>query len=79
MIARAQLEQASRDVVGYLDYKFGKGAVGLTVFVFDFGDKGNVAYVSTAQRADMIAAVEEWLSRVKVGLDTDPLGPRAEG
>lgn len=77
MIARAQLEQVSRELIGYLEHKFGRQTVGLALFVFEFGDRGNLAYISNSDRAGMIAAVKEWLGRVEAGLDTDPPGPRA--
>ncbi len=76
MIDRHVLERASREVIGYLEHKFGKGQIGLTLFVFEMGDGGNLAYISNSDRAGMIAAVKEWLGRVESGLDTDPLGPR---
>jgi hypothetical protein len=76
-INRPALEKASRDVMGYLLHVLGKN-VGLAVFVFEFGTGKNLAYVSNAKRADMIAGVKEWLARVESGLDTDPPGPRAQ-
>lgn len=36
---------------------------GFALFLFDFGDGGNCAYVSNAQRETMIAAVRQWLAR----------------
>jgi len=60
-------------LTGYLGQR-----VGFAVFVFDFGDGGNVGYASNAQRDGMIAAVREWLARQDAGLESDPLGPRAK-
>ena len=47
-----------------------KGAdkrVGFALFTFNFGqiDGGRVNYISNADRADMIAAVKEWLARAE--------------
>jgi len=79
MITRQQLETEARTLMGYLEHKFGRQKVGLMLLVFEFGDQGNLAYISNAQREDMIAVVEEWLARTKAGLATDPPGPRGEG
>ncbi len=38
--------------------------LGFAVFLFDFGDRGSIAYVSNAKRNDMITAVKEWLVQV---------------
>lgn len=43
--------------------------VGITVLVFEFGERGNLAYISNAQRADMIAVVKEWLAHAERGGD----------
>ncbi|HKP08321.1 MAG TPA: hypothetical protein VJU58_13795 [Microbacterium sp.] len=75
--ARSELERVARDMIGYAMHELGP-EVGLTLFVFEFGDTGNLAYVSNAQRADMIASIKQWLARVESGLMTDPAGPRAE-
>ncbi len=42
---------------------FAMGVV--TLFLFDYGVPGNIAYVSTANREDMIKAIREWLGRVE--------------
>jgi len=76
-ISRQQLERESRNVMGYLEHVFG-GKVGLSIFLFEFGSDKNLAYISNADRAGMIATVKEWLARVESGLDTDPPGPRAK-
>ena len=79
-ISRHALAQASHEVIGYLHHKLGH-EVGLTVFVFEFveADYGNIAYISNAQRADMIEAVRVWLARMDAELVTDPPGPKAKG
>lgn len=37
--------------------------VGFAVLVFDFGPKGNLAYVSNAHRADMLKAMQEFIAK----------------
>lgn len=51
--------------------------IGVTLFVFELGKEGGteVAYVSNAERADMIATVKAWLVRVEAGMTSDPPGP----
>jgi hypothetical protein len=77
-ITRQALEQLSRELLGYAIHKLGK-SIGVTLFVFDFGDRGNCAYISNSNRDDMIGVVKEWLAREEAGLATDPPGPRGEG
>jgi hypothetical protein len=73
---RTELEKQARDVAKAIDEALNenrhRGRVGFALFVFDFGEKGNLAYVSNAQRADMIAAVKEWLEKQEAGIFTDP-------
>lgn len=35
--------------------------LGFTLFLFEFGDGGFTSYLSTAERADMIRLIKEWL------------------
>lgn len=49
--------------------------VGVTIFAFTF-EPGALAYISTAQRADMLRALKEWVAMVEAGLDTEPRGER---
>lgn len=39
--------------------------LGMALFVFDYGPKGDIAYVSTAERKYMVAAIREWLAHVE--------------
>lgn len=36
---------------------------GVCVFVFDFGKGGGLGYISNSERADMIAALKEWIHK----------------
>jgi hypothetical protein len=68
---RKKLEERSRAVARRITEALPTGA-GFALFVFDFGAKGNLAYVSNAKRDDMIAAVKEWLAKQEAGVFTDP-------
>lgn len=39
--------------------------VGFTLFLYDYGDKGNMFYLSTSEREDMIKALEEFITKQK--------------
>lgn len=41
--------------------------VGFAVLVFDFGGKGNLAYVSNAHRGDMVRAMREFITKHEAG------------
>lgn len=81
-LGRKALEAACRELAGMLEPRlkgmFGQ-RVGFALLVFDFGSKGNMAYLSNAERDGMISLVKEWLALLEGGLTTDPTGPRAEG
>ena len=49
--------------------------VGFTLFLFDYGNKGFTSYLSTAERADMISLIKEWL---KVQ-EADAMQPQGNG
>jgi hypothetical protein len=51
--------------------------IGATIFVFELSkDHGtNLAYISNAERPDMIAAVKAWLARAEAALPGDPSDP----
>ncbi len=68
---RKQLEESARAVAKQIGASMRPG-VGFALFVFDFGEKGNLAYISNAQRVFMVKAVEEWLLRQHAGVTTDP-------
>lgn len=80
MSSRKQLETGLQGIMRALDetlHEVHGERIGVTLFVFELGKEGgtNVVYTSNAERADMIAAVKAWLSRVEVGMTDDPLGP----
>lgn len=73
---REQLEQRAqavgRAIDGAVNQNRQAGRIGFALFVFDFGDAGNLSYVSNAERPDMVKAVKEWLARQQAGIFTDP-------
>lgn len=61
---RLVLEQQCRELATLLKERVPAG-VGFALFIFDYGEKGNLAYVATAQRDDMRRAILEWLERTE--------------
>jgi hypothetical protein len=61
---RLVLEQQCRAIADKLKDMCPAG-VGFALFLADYGEKGNTAYVSSVDREDMIRLVEEWLERQK--------------
>lgn len=51
--------------------------VGITVFAFTF-EPGGIAYLSTANRDDMLRSIKEWVECMEAGLVTEPRGERAQ-
>jgi hypothetical protein len=37
--------------------------LGFTLMLFDYGEKGNMFYISSAQREDMIKAMKEFIAK----------------
>jgi hypothetical protein len=59
---RLVLEQQCREIAEKLTAMVPAG-VGFALFLMDYGVRGNLAYVSTVSREDMIKQVKEWLAR----------------
>jgi len=82
-ITRRQLERPLQQLARQLDETLPElvgtdRRVGFVLMLFDFGQGGNLAYVSNGDRAGTIAALREWLARAEVGLMTDPPGSPGE-
>lgn len=60
---RAELEMDSRRLADLLMRELPRG-VGFTLFTFNYGDHGSLAYISSANRVDMVEVVTEWLGMV---------------
>lgn len=61
---RLVLERQCREYANLLKAKVPAG-VGFALFLFDFGADGNTAYVSTADRDDMLRLIDEWSAKVR--------------
>lgn len=70
--SRAELELDSRHVADCLMRELPKG-VGFAVFVFGFGISGNMAYISNANRPDVVNLLVEWLERTMGGTRNEKL------
>jgi hypothetical protein len=80
-LTRQQLEAPMREIAKQLNdllREIHGERTGFLLMTFNFDGPGTMAYISNAQRADMIQAAKEWVARVESGLDTDPTGPKAE-
>lgn len=67
MKGRGRLEEKAREIGALIGAAVPSG-VGFGLFIFDFGDGGHLAWISNAQRADMIKSIEELLGRLKGGM-----------
>lgn len=78
---RAMVEGVTRKLASEmkptLDFLKANG-IGVTLFAFTF-DPGAMAYISTAERADMIRSLKEWIAYQEAGLVTEPRGERGRG
>lgn len=75
---RKLVEQVVRKLMSRLgdDIEFLKeNGIGVTVFAFTF-TPGAIAYISTANREDMIRSVKEWTAAQEVGMTSEPRGER---
>jgi hypothetical protein len=70
---RAELEQIVRllgkEIAGEMDDLSSGTPLGFMLMVFDFKPGGFCAYVSNAQRADMVKALREQADRMEAGTD----------
>lgn len=85
MITRAELVVSAGKIAPYLDQTLATvhgERTGFVLFLFDFasrkpdGDKGSVAYISNAEREDVIALLKEITGYLEAGLTTEAPGPR---
>jgi predicted HAD superfamily Cof-like phosphohydrolase len=68
---RASLERHAHEVGDRLNLALPKG-YGFGLFLFSFGEKGNLAWISNADRPSMTEALEEWIGRAKKDGANDP-------
>ncbi len=76
---QSELQGYCRDLAPRLDLGLTAAhgqRLGFMLFVFDFGEKGELAYISNAQREDLHAVVEQLQGYLKL---IDQRGPRGVG
>jgi hypothetical protein len=61
--ARLALERRTRTIADKIAADLPPGT-GFAFFAFDFGERGNFAYVSSADRGDIVRALKEWIRKV---------------
>ena len=59
---RLVLEGEMRNVAQAIGANLPAGT-GFALFVFDFGEKGNLAYASSAARPDVVKLLREWIEK----------------
>lgn len=60
-VRHAGAERALREIADSIKAKVPPG-FGFGLFIFEFGDKGTMFWVSNAQRPDMIKSLREWIA-----------------
>jgi len=55
-------QRALRTIATLVDEHVPDG-MGFALFLFDFGPGGALFYMSSAQRADIVATMKEWIAR----------------
>lgn len=55
-------QRALRTLATLIDDEVPEG-MGFAVFLFDFGPKGALFYLSSAERRDVVSVLKEWIAR----------------
>lgn len=65
---RLQLQAIARGMAEFLDRRAGlrEGGIGFTLVLYDFGEKGNLAYASNGNREDMMSTLRELLEKMEI-------------
>lgn len=61
---RDEIEAKCRELAPIIDRRLPPGC-GFALLIFNFGERGGMAYISNAERESMIKGIEEWLQSVK--------------
>lgn len=61
---REILEEESRKIADLIHLHLPPGT-GFTLFLYDYGADGNLAYISTAEREYSIPLIREWLAHIE--------------
>ncbi len=85
-MTREQLEALLMEICPQIDlhlnpdkYKDGKRKVGFLIAAFDFGEKGQLAYATTAQPADLVDAMIELMEKLGATARLVQPGKRGQG
>jgi hypothetical protein len=72
------IEQAHRDAMEAIMKALAElfPGMGITLMIFDLGDKGRMNYVSNADRADMLIAMKEFIARHEGRMPSEPAPPQ---
>lgn len=76
---RARMEAHSRAIAAAIAEGLPEG-IGFALLLFDFGEGGNLVWISNANREDMVRALREQLARFEAGMAgerTPPAGGNA--
>ncbi len=63
---RLHLENVSGEVGRLIGSAMPPG-VGFALLIFDFGEKGNLAYISNAERTTMLESLREFIAKHEAG------------
>lgn len=66
MTTRAYLEASAAEIGTFIASVLPHG-VGFALLVYDFGEKGNLGYVSNGKREDMLKAMREFIEKNERG------------
>lgn len=61
-VHHAGAKRALREIADEIKTKLPPG-YGFGLFIFEFGEQGNMFWISNAQRPDMIKALREWIAK----------------
>lgn len=63
-VRNEEVERTLREIGSDIGDKMPDG-FGFGLFIFSYGERGTMFYISSAQRDGVIKAVEEWIAREK--------------
>lgn len=61
-VRNAEIEELLRGVAKRIGHDMPQG-FGFTLLIFSYGEQGSMFYISTAQRADMLNAMKEFIRK----------------
>jgi len=68
MTHREELEEQSKELGRLIDIGLNHGTgqkkIGFALLIFDFGENGDLAYISNGRRENMIKAMQECIQKI---------------